>query len=212
LNHSTGRWRRVINRVSSYIRRKNKEPKNNRSPLRDVSFWLRTAQIYSSYKFSQLKNGVKMPKFLSNKKSMNQTWSEIHEINSNRMIRLCLGLRGFYLKTGQFLGTRYDFMPPTYTRKLSQLHDNVPPMSASEAKKYIEKELNGTLEEYFSSIDLSKPIGSASIAQVHQGIWKSTGNNYLILTTYISQPAFIQYVSIKVKKLLLKFNFLMQNV
>ena len=42
-------------------------------------------------------------------------YRSIHEINSRRMMNLCLGLRGFYLKTGQFLGTRHDFMPKQFT-------------------------------------------------------------------------------------------------
>ena len=35
---------------------------------------------------------------------------------------------GFYIKTGQFLGTRYDFMPLVYCTKLATLSDSVPPM------------------------------------------------------------------------------------
>lgn len=38
-------------------------------------------------------------------------WDEEHEKNSDKMLQLCLDLRGFYLKAGQFLGTRRDFMP-----------------------------------------------------------------------------------------------------
>lgn len=30
------------------------------------------------------------------------------------MLKLCLDLRGFYLKAGQFLGSRPDFMPTPY--------------------------------------------------------------------------------------------------
>jgi predicted unusual protein kinase regulating ubiquinone biosynthesis (AarF/ABC1/UbiB family) len=38
-------------------------------------------------------------------------WDEVHALNSDRLLDLCLDLRGFYLKSGQFLGTRSDFMP-----------------------------------------------------------------------------------------------------
>lgn len=37
---------------------------------------------------------------------------------SDRMLKLCLDLRGFYLKSGQFLGTRHDFMPKVFLKKL----------------------------------------------------------------------------------------------
>ena len=51
------------------------------------------------------------------------------------MLALCLDLRGFYLKAGQFLGTRPDFMPLPYIVKLSTLHDRVPPMSEAQIRK-----------------------------------------------------------------------------
>lgn len=41
-------------------------------------------------------------------------WEEVHEKNSDKMLKLCLELRGFYLKAGQFLGSRPDFMPMQY--------------------------------------------------------------------------------------------------
>jgi aarF domain-containing kinase len=74
---------------------------------------------------------------------------------------------------GQFLGTRHDFMPSEYTSKLCQLHDNVPPLEANEIRKVLEEELGESLEKYFKYIDLDKPIGSASVAQVHSGIWQN---------------------------------------
>jgi predicted unusual protein kinase regulating ubiquinone biosynthesis (AarF/ABC1/UbiB family) len=63
--------------------------------------------------------------------------------------------------------------------KLSRLHDNVPPLSALEIKSIIENELGGSIDEYFSSIELANPIGSASVAQVHVGVWKKTGEKVI---------------------------------
>lgn len=161
--------------VLEYLR-KNHIHITNRRPLRDVSFWFRAGHIYTSYKLNQASNIVKkrvFKKSYADKK--NQTWSQVHETNSQRMIRLCLSLKGFYLKTGQFLGTRHDFMPPHYTRKLSRLHDDLPPLNEHETRKNIEKELNGTIEEYFSYLNLTHPVGCASIAQVHEGVLRKSG-------------------------------------
>jgi len=87
-------------------------------PIRDLNFWRKALHIYSSYKMHQVKSKVvkiqRIAKILPRNISLDD-WQSIHEINSNRMIKLCLGLRGFYLKTGQFLGTRHDFMPKSYT-------------------------------------------------------------------------------------------------
>ena len=96
-----------------------------RKPLRDICFWGRALHIYSSYKIHQMRANVGNSfqlysdyddlEHLRRKNLSDFQWNTLHELNSKRMINLCLGLRGFYLKTGQFLGTRHDFMPKHYT-------------------------------------------------------------------------------------------------
>ncbi|KAK9867340.1 hypothetical protein WJX84_005086 [Apatococcus fuscideae] len=84
------------------------------------------------------------------------------------MYLIAVDLRGFYLKVGQFLGSRGDFLPEALCSQLSRLHDSVPPMSRQQSRQVIERELGGRkLESVFEWIELS-PIGSASIAQVHR--------------------------------------------
>jgi aarF domain-containing kinase len=165
-------------------------------PIRDANFWTRAIRIYSSYKLIQLRNALNKPFSPSsadltlndandaNVPNTNELFDRAHEVNSKRMIDLCLRLRGFYLKTGQFLGTRHDFMPRHYTDRLSKLHDDVPPMPNKDVKKIIESELNGPIDKFFTSIDLSKPIGAASIAQVHVGTWRQTGEKVAIKIQY----------------------------
>lgn len=75
-------------------------------------------------------------------------------------------------------------MPIQYIEKLAKLHDDVPPLSSEKIRKILKKELNGNIHDYFDSIDLDKPIGAASIAQVHQGIWKKTGQKVAIKIQY----------------------------
>ena len=150
-------------------------------PIRDVTFWSKACHIYGSYKFMQTRRLLMgLPKAPIEYDADEDIWQIVHETNSQRMIDLCLRLRGFYLKTGQFLGTRHDFMPRHYTTKLSKLHDDVPPMDANDVRKIIEAELCGPIEKYFSSLDLSSPIGSASIAQVHAGVWRQSGEKVAV--------------------------------
>lgn len=155
-------------------------------PFRDINFWMRSFHIYSSYKIAQARQflGNRISKGAVQFNKTENMWDNVHEVNSDRMIRLCLGLRGFYLKSGQFLGTRYDFMPQHYTTKLSKLHDDVPPLEAREIREVLETELCGPLEDYFTSIDLHRPIGSASVAQVHVGVWKPTGEKVAVKIQY----------------------------
>lgn len=156
---------------------------------RDLDFWRRSIEIFSSYKRFQVKRAVSKLVDKLQRRSVDENieeslWNELHELNSDRMFRLCIDLRGFYLKAGQFLGTRYDFMPTQYTRKLAKLHDDVTPMKAEEAKKIIESELHSSWTTYFSKLDLESPLGAASIAQVHYGIWKSTNEKVAVKIQY----------------------------
>ena len=164
-----------------------------RKPVRDLDFWGKVLQIYSSYKLSQIQSRLPRIDFrrpeedvsdISDEIRRENMWSRVHEINSNRMMNLCLGLRGFYLKSGQFLGTRHDFMPPNYTSKLSKLHDNVPPLGADEIRRVLEAELGGPIDLFFDQLNLDVPIGSASVAQVHVGIWRQTGEKCAVKIQY----------------------------
>ena len=96
-----------------------------RKPVRFLNFWRQAVHIYSSYKVTQMHaavTGLLHPTLgHSGDTSGNDVWDKTHERNSQRMMKLCLGMRGFYLKTGQFLGTRHDFMPPNYTSKVCAL-------------------------------------------------------------------------------------------
>ena len=56
----------------------------------------------------------------------------------------------------------------------------VPPMTPEKTKEIIEQRLGKPIDEVFAWIDLSKPLGSASIAQV---IWQSWWG----LCSYISR-------------------------
>jgi len=72
-------------------------------------------------------------------------------------------------QVGQFFAARSEFVPVEICKRLSLLHDSVPPMPADRAQAVIERELGGApLGDVFEWIDLEKPLGAASVAQVHK--------------------------------------------
>lgn len=72
-------------------------------------------------------------------------------------------------QVGQFFAARSEFVPVQICKRLSLLHDSVPPMPAAMAQKVIEAEFRGApLGDIFEWIDLEKPLGAASVAQVHK--------------------------------------------
>ncbi|CEM06643.1 unnamed protein product [Vitrella brassicaformis CCMP3155] len=158
--------------------------------LRLLQFWMRVGVIYGSYKILQAQSAL-LPLWSPDEANRQHTrdtwWSAQHEKNSDRLLDLCLSLRGFYLKSGQFLGTRHDICPPPYIRKLSTLHDRVPPMSAKRARKVVEQELKKLqldFDQLFASFDLTKPIGSASLSQVHEAKLRKTGEKVAVKVQY----------------------------
>ena len=74
-----------------------------------------------------------------------------------------------FLKIGQIMSSRGDFLPTEYCEELELLRADVKPLDIDTIKKEIENELGAPIDKLFKSID-EKPLGSASIAQVHAAI------------------------------------------
>jgi len=76
------------------------------------------------------------------------------------------------VKFGQQMANRVDLLPFEFCMELSRLTDRVSPFPTEQAILEIERALGGPLESVFRTFD-PKPIGSASIACVYQGVLKS---------------------------------------
>lgn len=72
-----------------------------------------------------------------------------------------------YVKLGQLLSGRVDLMPTAYTQALSQLQDHAEPLPPFVVHRAVEEELGARIAKVFGSFN-DVPLGSASLAQVHQ--------------------------------------------
>jgi ubiquinone biosynthesis protein len=81
-------------------------------------------------------------------------------------------LGGAYIKLGQLLSVRPDLVPQEYCDEFSKLQDDVPPESLATVEKTIEHEFKKPINTFFTHID-PKPLGSASVAQVHKARLKN---------------------------------------
>lgn len=73
------------------------------------------------------------------------------------------------IKLGQTLATRPDLVGDEATHDLMRLQDRLPPIPFSRIEEAIAQSFDRPTDELFSSID-PKPVGAASIAQVHRAV------------------------------------------
>ena len=74
-----------------------------------------------------------------------------------------------FVKFGQLMASRPDLVPPEYMEEMSLLQDQVQTLDFKVIEQVLIDELGADWKKHFSSIE-EKPLGSASIAQVHRAV------------------------------------------
>ena len=72
-----------------------------------------------------------------------------------------------FIKLGQLLSTRADFVPPVYMEALSRLQDRVKPFPYEEVEAIVAVELGARVSKAFSEFE-REPLAAASLGQVHR--------------------------------------------
>ncbi len=119
--------------------------------------------------FGRVYLGIKANQFIARRlrpPDMSARWSSFHRSSAESIYDTAIDLHGLILKGCQFLGARADVLPREYVEVLSRLQDRVPPRSFRLVRRMVEAELGAPLETVFREFE-PRPIGSASLAQVH---------------------------------------------
>ena len=83
-----------------------------------------------------------------------------------------------FIKLGQLLSTRADFLPPAYIQALTRLQDNVDPFPFGEVDTIVSHELGVRISKAFSNFE-TKPLAAASLGQVHRA-WLRDGRAVVV--------------------------------
>jgi ubiquinone biosynthesis protein len=146
---------------------------NNLPPIRNLRRWRELQAILFRYGFDFLIDTKEVRTIQSTLRTLHLPVSipesKLHELSTPERVRRMLQDMGpTYVKLGQILSSRSDFLPDSWVQELSKLQDAVPAFSFEEVERIIEEEI-GTIEQSFLFVD-PEPIAAASIGQVHYAI------------------------------------------
>jgi len=107
-------------------------------------------------------------------------FQRLHEKWAQPIYDNFMELGGFYYKSGQKIASNASgIWPKLYVDTFQPFLNKIPERSPEEVRAVVEKELGRPREEVFSEWD-DKPIGCASIGQVHRAVLKSTGQRVVV--------------------------------
>ena len=95
-----------------------------------------------------------------------------------------------YVKIGQIASQQAEYIPANYCDALAGLRSKVAPMDIETVRAQIEKYLGKPVDQLYASFD-EKPIGSASIAQVH----RATLLDGTVVAVKVRRPGIVETVA-----------------
>ncbi len=129
-------------------------------------------KVLLKYGFEDLVSGTILRKFVSEKRRANWMRADKPVMESSRYERIrmaCEELGPTFVKSAQVLSNRPDLLPEELIFEFQKLQSQVRPFPYEEVKQIIEEELGQSINDVFREFN-EKPIGSASIGQVHKAV------------------------------------------
>ncbi|CDF36728.1 unnamed protein product [Chondrus crispus] len=127
--------------------------------------------------------------------AVDAAWSASNTCAARLILRTASARRGLWIKCCQYVAARPDALPPEYSQVLSQSLDDCPPTPAARVIATVNEQLRHTecgrqwqetegrpavANDFFHEFDPAKPIASASIAQVHAAVLRSSGQRVVL--------------------------------
>jgi len=129
-------------------------------------------RVLFKYGFSDVLERLHIDQYLESGLQMinRKPREQIDKLSRPERLRMSLEELGpTFIKFGQVLSTRSDFIPPEYLFELAKLQDDVPPFSYEDVESIFLAEMGHKPEELFAEFK-REPVAAASIGQVHEGV------------------------------------------
>ena len=149
----------------------------NEGLKRSILFWKRAFPIYLHYRLVEWQ-----VQSLSDSEQTKR-FNDLHDMYAPEAMKIILDMGGFYIKIGQMGSVRDDFVPPQYMKGLKTLQSDVPYQPLSYVINVISEQLGLEVDDVFLEID-EKPLGSASIGQVHRAVLRENEMEVVIKIQY----------------------------
>lgn len=97
-----------------------------------------------------------------------------------------------FVKLGQILSVREDVLGPVWAKELALLQNELEPVPTEAAMRAIAEAFDGLAK--FEHID-SVPVATASIAQVHRGVWREENGTTRSVAIKLIRPGVVEAVA-----------------
>lgn len=123
------------------------------------------ANVFASYGLTAVVHGLGLDAYLPLRRMSREQSVEKTTAECLRLALLDLGPA--FVKMGQLLSTRSDFLPPEFSQELAKLQDRGRPLPWDTVEEVLQAELGEQWRAAFTDF-VQQPLGVASIAQVHR--------------------------------------------
>ncbi len=137
---------------------------------RHLNRYHRILRVLFKYGFDDLVERLHIDQYLESGLQMinRKPRPQVQRLSRPQRLRMAMEELGpTFVKLGQLLSTRPDFIPPDYLVELSKLQDNVPPFAYQEVVEIFAEEFGKPPEDVFAHFN-RQPLAAASIGQVHR--------------------------------------------
>ena len=142
--------------------------------IKDLQRFRDIVVVFLRYGYTDIAEALHLPSALDIPiKRMREEQARFQDLSSPERLRLAFEELGpTFVKLGQILSTRPDFVPEEFIGELTKLQSGAGAIPYEQIIEVLESELRAPSSRFFRSVN-RRPLGAASIAQVHKARLKN---------------------------------------